>query len=56
MQDNLRNLKLDSLHLVNLRVGELMAPAEGSIAEPLAALESMQREGLIQHIGLGCID
>lgn len=52
VEDNLRNLKLDSLHLVNLRVGELMGPTEGSIAEPLSVLESMQRDGLIQHIGL----
>ena len=52
VEDNLRNLKLESLHLVNLRVGGLIAPAEGSIAEPLSALESMQREGLVRHIGL----
>ncbi len=52
VEDNLRNLKLESLHLVNLRVGGLFAPAEGLIAEPLAALASMQREGLVQHIGL----
>ncbi len=52
IEDNLRNLKLESLHLVNLRGGGLFAPAEGSIAEPLAALASMQREGLVQHIGL----
>ena len=50
--DNLRNLNLESLHLVNLRVGGLFAPAEGSIAEPLSVLASMQREGLVQHIGL----
>ncbi len=55
MEDNLRNLKLDSLHLVNLRVGGLFAPADGSIAEPLSALESMQREGLVQQIGLSNI-
>ena len=52
VEDNLRNLKLDSLHLVNLRVGGLFAPVEGSIAEPLSALASMQREGLVKHIGL----
>jgi len=52
VEDNLRNLKLDSLHLVNLRVGGFFAPTEGSIAEPLSVLESMQRDGLIQHIGL----
>ncbi len=50
--DNLRNLKLETLHLVNLRVGGLFAPDEGSIAEPLSALVAMQREGLVRHIGL----
>ena len=52
VEDNLRNLKLEFLRLVNLRVGGLIAPVEGSIAEPLSALESMQREGLVRHIGL----
>jgi pyridoxine 4-dehydrogenase len=52
VEDNLRNLKLDSLHLVNLRVGGFFAPTEGLITEPLSVLESMQRDGLIQHIGL----
>jgi pyridoxine 4-dehydrogenase len=55
VEDNLRNLKLDSLHLVNLRVGGLFGPTEGSIVEPLSVLESMQRDGLIQHIGLSNI-
>lgn len=52
VEDNLRILKLDSFHLVNLRVGGLIAPAEGSIAGSLSALESMQRQGLVRHIGL----
>lgn len=52
VEDNLRNLKLDSLHLVNLRVGGIMGPTEGSITELLSVLESMQRDGLVQHIGL----
>lgn len=55
VEDNLRNLGLESLHLVNLRVGGLFAPADGSLAEALMALEAMQREGLVQHIGLSNI-
>lgn len=43
-EDNLRNLKLECATLANLRVGLLFASAGGSIAEPLAALASMQRE------------
>lgn len=50
--DNLRNLGLERLDVVNLRVGGLLEPSEGSIEEPLAALAELQRQGLIRHIGL----
>jgi pyridoxine 4-dehydrogenase len=50
--DNLRNLGLDVLPIVNLRVGGISAPSEGSIAEPLTVLAELQQKGLIQHIGL----
>jgi pyridoxine 4-dehydrogenase len=50
--DNLRNLGLDRLDVVNLRVGAVTEPSEGSIEEPLAVLAELQREGLIRHIGL----
>src|SRR5581483_3656862 len=52
VHDNLRNLGLDRLDLVNLRVGDAMGPSQGSIAEPLAVLAELQREGLIRHLGL----
>jgi aryl-alcohol dehydrogenase-like predicted oxidoreductase len=50
--DNLRNLGLDALDVVNLRVGGFQDPSEGSIEEPLSALAEMKRQGLIRHIGL----
>jgi aryl-alcohol dehydrogenase-like predicted oxidoreductase len=50
--DNLRNLDLDVLDVVNLRVGGLETPSEGSIAEPLATLVELKRQGLIRNIGL----
>lgn len=50
--DNLRNLGVDVLDIVNLRVGGLETPSEGSIAEPLTALVELKRQGLIRHIGL----
>jgi len=50
--DNLRNLSLDTLDVVNLRVGGMMEPSEGSIEEPLTVLAELKREGLIRHIGL----
>src|ERR1700759_1392370 len=50
--DNLRNLGLDHLDVVNLRVGGFTEPSEGSIEEPLTALADLKRQGLIRHIGL----
>jgi pyridoxine 4-dehydrogenase len=53
--DNLRNLGLDRLDVVNLRVGGFTEPSEGSIEEPLTALAELQRQGLIRHIGMSNI-
>ncbi|MCU1252953.1 MAG: aldo/keto reductase [Edaphobacter sp.] len=50
--DNLRNLGLDTLDVVNLRVGGIMGPTEGSIAEPLTVLAELKQQGLIRHLGL----
>ena len=52
VHENLRNLGLDKLDVVNLRVGGLLAPSEGSIEGPLTVLSELKRQGLIQHIGL----
>lgn len=53
VHDNLRNLQLDVLDVVNLRIMfSAHGPAEGSIEEPLAALVELQRQGLVRHIGL----
>ncbi|MER9156938.1 aldo/keto reductase family oxidoreductase [Mesorhizobium sp. M0778] len=53
VHDNLRNLGLDVLEVVNLRVMfEAHGPAEGSIEAPLATLTELQRQGLVRHIGL----
>jgi pyridoxine 4-dehydrogenase len=52
VHDNLRNLGLDKLDVVNLRVGGIEGPVEASIAEPLTVLAELQQQGLIQHLGL----
>ena len=52
VHDNLRNLDVDRLDAVNLRVGGVMAPSEGSIEEPLTVLAELKSQGLIRHIGL----
>ncbi|CAB3658667.1 aldo/keto reductase family oxidoreductase [Achromobacter kerstersii] len=53
VEDNLRNLGLDVLDVVNLRIMfGVHGPEEGSIAEPLSALRALQQRGLVRHIGL----
>src|SRR5438105_2225174 len=53
VHDNLRNLGLDALHVVNLRImGAVHSPSEAPIAEQFAALARLQQQGLIQHLGL----
>jgi len=53
VHDNLRNLGLDVLEVVNLRImGAIHGPAEGPIEAPLTVLADLQRMGLVRHIGL----
>ena len=52
VHDNLRNLGVDRLEAVNLRVGAVLEPSEGSIEEPLSVLAELKSQGLIGHIGL----
>jgi pyridoxine 4-dehydrogenase len=52
VHDNLRNLGLDALDVVNLRVGDVMGPSEASIEEPMTVLAELKRQGLIRHLGL----
>ena len=55
VHDNLRNLGLERLDVVNLRVGGVMGPTEGSIEAPLTVLAELQRQGLIRYVGLSNI-
>jgi pyridoxine 4-dehydrogenase len=55
VHDNLRNLGLDRLDVVNLRVGGITEPGQESIEEPLTVLVELERQGLIRHIGLSNI-
>jgi aryl-alcohol dehydrogenase-like predicted oxidoreductase len=53
VHDNLRNLGLEALDIVNYRVmGSGHGPEEGSIAEQVAVLVELRRQGLIRHIGV----
>jgi pyridoxine 4-dehydrogenase len=52
VHDNLRNLGLDALDVVNLRVGGLAEPTDTSIEGPLTVLAELKSQGLIRHLGL----
>ncbi|MBC8136870.1 MAG: aldo/keto reductase family oxidoreductase [Fibrella sp.] len=53
VHDNLRNLGVDALDVVNLRMmGDGVGPSEGSLAEPLTTLIELKEQGMIRHIGL----
>ena len=52
VNDNLRNLGLNQLDVVNLRVGGLTGPVEGSIEAPLTVLAELKSQGQIRHLGL----
>lgn len=55
VHDNLRNLGLDSIDVVNLRLGGLMGPTDEPFEEPLTALAELKQQGLIRHIGLSTV-
>jgi pyridoxine 4-dehydrogenase len=53
VHDNLRNLGLDVLDAVNLRMwGREARPGEGPVEEQFTTLAELQRQGLIRHLGM----
>ena len=56
VQDNLRELGLDRLDLVYLRVGARNPPGGEPVAERFAALAKLREEGLIRHLGVSNVD
>lgn len=53
VHDNLRNLGLERIEVVNLRLmGDVHAPSEGSLEEQFSALARLRQQGLIRHLGL----
>jgi aryl-alcohol dehydrogenase-like predicted oxidoreductase len=55
VHDNLRNLALDALDIVNLRLGGFSGPTDEPFEEPLTALAELKQQGLIRHIGLSTV-
>ncbi len=53
VHDNLRNLGLEAMDVVNLRIMfGVHGPTEGSIEAQVTKLAELQRKGLVRHIGL----
>jgi len=52
VHQNLKNLGLDVLDLVYLRLGNAEGRQPGSIAEAFETLVELQQQGLIRHLGL----
>ena len=53
VHDNLRNLGLEALDVVNLRLwGDGHGPADGPLTTPLTTLIELKEQGLIRHLGL----
>lgn len=53
IEDNRRNLGLDVIHAVNIRIMfHPFEPKEGSIADQVEAVAELQRLGRVRHIGL----
>ncbi len=52
VQENLQALGVDTLDLVNMRMGDADGPQDGSIAEALETLAQLQQDGLIAHLGV----
>ncbi|TCU57850.1 hypothetical protein EDF58_10487 [Novosphingobium sp. PhB57] len=53
VHDNLRNLGLERIEVVNLRLmGDVHAPSEGSLEEQFWALARLREQGLVRHLGL----
>jgi pyridoxine 4-dehydrogenase len=55
VHDNLRNLGLDALDVVNLRIGGFSAPVDEPFEESITALAELKLQGLIRHIGLSTV-
>jgi pyridoxine 4-dehydrogenase len=56
VEDNLRNLGVDALDVVNLRVGGLQTPIEGSIEAHFSVLAELKAQGKIRELGLSNVN
>ncbi|MGO2112354.1 MAG: aldo/keto reductase family oxidoreductase [Pseudoclavibacter sp.] len=52
VHENLESLGLETLDLVNMRMGDATGPQPGSIVEAFESLADLQQQGLIRHLGV----
>lgn len=52
VRENLDDLGLDTLDVVNLRLGDAQGPRPGSLSEPFEALAELRQQGVIRHLGV----
>jgi aryl-alcohol dehydrogenase-like predicted oxidoreductase len=52
VHENLQSLGVETLDLVNMRMGDAEGTKPGSLAEAFETLVELQREGLIRHLGV----
>jgi aryl-alcohol dehydrogenase-like predicted oxidoreductase len=52
LHDNLKNLGVDAMDVVNLRMPGFSEPVQRSLAEPFETLAELQQQGLIKHLGV----
>jgi aryl-alcohol dehydrogenase-like predicted oxidoreductase len=52
VHENLESLGVDTLDLVNLRLGDAQGPQAGSLAEPFETLVELRQQGLIRQLGV----
>lgn len=55
VHDNLRNLGLEALDVVNLRLGNHLGVSDEPVEGPLSVLIELKEQGLIRHIGLSTV-
>jgi pyridoxine 4-dehydrogenase len=56
VEENLKNLGLECLDLVYLRIGFMEVPRGESLAERFEVLAALREKGLIRHLGLSNVD
>jgi aryl-alcohol dehydrogenase-like predicted oxidoreductase len=56
VEENLRELGVDRLDLVYLRIGALNPPGGEPVGDRFAALAALRDEGLIRHLGVSNVD